>query len=264
MNHTDYRVFESSQMLGEAVAIEILMALHRAIQAGRKFLLGCPGGRSPMPVYQALAESLKNRPMDCSQLVIVMMDDYVVQNENQFAHVSKNAHYSCRRFAEKEILERINQNLPTEYHVQPKNSWIPNPSDPEEYEKRIEAAGRIDFFLLASGASDGHIAFNAPGTQQTDLTRIVELPKSTRMDNLKTFPEFKGLNEVPRYGVTVGVETIAKWSQRVVMLLIGESKKKAFRELMKSPKYNPEWPSSILWSCHQPSLYIDNDAHDSI
>jgi 3-hydroxyacyl-CoA dehydrogenase len=34
------------------------------------------------------------------------------------------------------------------------------------------------------------------------------LPQSTRTDNLATFPEFKGLSEVPGHGISVGLDKI--------------------------------------------------------
>ncbi len=42
--------------------------------------------------------------------------------------------------------------------------WYADPADPAAYDRRIAAAGGIDLFLLASGASDGHVAFNPPGS----------------------------------------------------------------------------------------------------
>ena len=81
---------------------------------------------------------------------------------------------------------------------------MPDPADPEEYDKRIADVGGIDLFLLASGTSDGHVAFNPAGTPVGTRTRVVGLTEQTRRDNLTTFPTFGGLDEVPLYGVTVG------------------------------------------------------------
>src|SRR5215469_17575484 len=48
--------------------------------------------------------------------------------------------------------------------IAPDRIWFPDPKSPSDYDGRIENAGGIDFFILASGASDGHVAFNPQGS----------------------------------------------------------------------------------------------------
>ena len=79
------RVFETPDALGEAVAADIASRIGRR---GR-FLLGCPGGRSPKPVYAALA---RMADFDLSSVVIVMMDDYLTEAAGVLTHVDAKAH----------------------------------------------------------------------------------------------------------------------------------------------------------------------------
>jgi glucosamine-6-phosphate deaminase len=143
-----------------------------------------------------------------------------------------SAHYSCRGFAERE--------LPHAREI-----WLPDPDDPPAYDDRIAEAGGIDLFLLASGASDGHIAMLGPGSPRDGRTAVVPLAESTRRDNLATFPEFESLGEVPTQGISVGLATIA--DARALRLVIhGEDKRAAIERLLSYERFDPEWPASIV------------------
>ena len=48
------------------------------------------------------------------------------------------------------------------------------------------------------------------------------LAEETRRDNMQTFPDFRSLDDVPRFGVTVGIDTIARHSRQAVMIVWGE------------------------------------------
>src|SRR5436305_14441365 len=147
----EVRRFAAADGLGRALAREIVEL--------RPGLLGCPGGRSLMTTYRALGESKG----DLSGTTIVMMDEYVPVPP-------PTAHYSCRGFALREIARRLG--------VPEERVWLPDPADPDAYDERIDAAGGIDLFLLASGASDGHVAFLPPGSRRGGKTSAVHLAES--------------------------------------------------------------------------------------
>lgn len=246
------RIFDTPEQLGEAVADDI--ATRIAATPG-SFLLGCPGGRSPKPVYAALAR----RRLDLSRLVIVMMDDYLTGEGDILAQVDAHAHYSCRRFARADIQAVLNTGRPAAWQIPDTQVWFPDPADPGAYDHRIRAAGGIDFFLLASGASDGHVAFNPGGSAGDSLTRIVPLAEATRRDNLMTFPDFPGLDAVPRHGVTVGIATIAA-ARATGMVVWGAGKRLAFRHLSAATGYDPAWPATVWAACPDATLYADRAA----
>lgn len=243
------RLYPSPEALGEALAQDIA----RRMQAKPgPFLLGCPGGRSPKPVYAALAR-LK---LDLSRLVLVMMDDYLTPS---LTHVPETAHYSCRRFARLEIQAVLNAPLPPSQRIPDAQVWFPDPANPKAYDQRIADAGGIDLFLLASGAGDGHVAFNPPGSAQGSRTRITPLADQTRRDNLATFPEFRDLAEVPTHGVTVGIATIAE-ARASAMILWGRDKRLAFQRLAQAQTYDPAWPATAWRLCPDATLYADQAA----
>jgi glucosamine-6-phosphate deaminase len=244
--------FPTPETLGEALAQDIARRL--AAKPGA-FLLGCPGGRSPRPAYAALAALAAKRGLDLSRLILVMMDDYLTP---ALTHVPETAHYSCRRFARLEIQAVLNAGLPPAHRIPDANVWFPNPAAPETYDARIEGSGGIDLFLLASGAGDGHVAFNPPGSPITSRTRIVPLAEQTRRDNLATFPDFTDLSEVPSHGVTVGIATIAD-AKASAMILWGADKRLAYQRLATST-YDPAWPATAWTLCPDATLYADTAA----
>ncbi len=249
-------IFPDQDTLGEHLAADLLA------QIGEKdiFLLGCPGGRSLRSTYRAMGRLAAQEGTDLSHLVIVMMDDYVLPRGNGHEYCPADAHYSCRRFAREEIQGVLNDGLAEGKRIPHGNIWLPDPVEPQAYDERLRAAGGIDAFLLASGASDGHVAFNPPGSAIASGTSVVALPDTTRRDNLATFPEFKDISRVPSHGVTVGLGTISVLSRRALMVMHGEGKREAVRRLVEYGGFDAAWPASLLYNCHGPVLLLDESA----
>ncbi|MEP9387419.1 hypothetical protein [Mesorhizobium sp. KR9-304] len=249
--------------IGTELAERIAAGIRAANEAGHAYVLGCPGGRSPMPVYEALAARLAARPVDCSRLIIAMMDEYlIVTPDGALLPPPVSAHYSCRGFGEREIVGHINAGLPDAFRVRPGNFWMPDPSEPGDYDRRLAAAGGVDLFLLASGAGDGHIAFNPPGSPRDSRSRVVDLAEQTRRDNLATFPDFKSLDEVPKHGITIGIASIAELSKAAAMIVWGAGKRTAYSRISEATAYDPAWPATIVVECRDAELHADREAAD--
>jgi glucosamine-6-phosphate deaminase len=187
-----------------------------------------------------------------------MMDEYVAPREGGgYAYCPADAPYSCRRFAERELRAALNEGLPPERQLRPSAIHFPRPEDPAAYEDEIASLGGVDLFLLAAGASDGHVAFNPPSSQLTSRTRVVPLAETTRRDNLGTFPTFRSLEEVPRFGLTVGLGTIRAHSRAVLLLLLGEHKREALARTRASTGFDPAWPASFVRLCRGARIVAD-------
>ena len=252
-------VFATPDDLGGRAARMIADGLVAAREAGRPYVLGCPGGRSASPTYAALAGLVRAERLDLDHLVVVMMDDYVVAGpDGTLVHEVAQAPHSCIRFGREQIVRPLDEAAGPGRGVRPEHLWFPDPADPGAYDGRIGDLGGIDLFLLASGTSDGHVAFNPAGAERTSRTRVVELPDSTRRDNLATFPSFGGdLSRVPRHGVTVGIDTIIASSASVAMLLHGREKGRAAARLLAADAYEPDWPATVVAECASPHLFLD-------
>jgi glucosamine-6-phosphate deaminase len=232
----ELRVFDDPETLGGALAGEILT---RYDAAEGRFLLGCPGGRSLRSTYGALA----GRRRALSRLVVVMMDEYV--------GVPAGAHHSCAGFARRELAGPL--------RLGDGQVWLPDAGDPAAYDEHIEAAGGIDTFLLASGASDCHVAFLPPCSPRDGRTAVVQLAESTRRDNLATFPEFRSLDEVPRHGVSVGLGTIAR-ARALRLVLHGRDKRTAAARILGHDRFEPAWPATVVHDHPDAEIWVDREA----
>jgi glucosamine-6-phosphate deaminase len=230
----DVRVFADADALGTTLAGEVLA---RYDASDGPYLLGCPGGRSLRSTYRALAAH--RRGLD--RLVVVMMDEYV--------GAPADAHYSCTRFAHEEIAEPLGA----------REVWLPDVDDPGAYDARLAEAGGVDLFLLASGASDGHVAFVRPGSPRNGRTSVIPLATSTRQDNLATFPDFESLDDVPVQGVSVGLGTIVD-ARTLRLVLHGAGKRAATARLLALDGFDPSWPASVVHDHPDAQIWIDKEA----
>jgi glucosamine-6-phosphate deaminase len=259
MSRTPLHVFASPDAIGEAVAERLLPRIEQARLTSSRFLLGCPTGRTPRPVFAAMARRLEQTRQDISHLVLVMMDEYLVPGDAGLEYASADAPWSCHHFARVEIAERLNAGLPSTHRLDADSIWFPDPEAPPAYDARIAVAGGIDVFILASGASDGHVAFNPPGSPRESRTRIIPLSEETRRDNLQTFPAFGALSAVPHHGISVGIETIAS-AKEAMMLVWGAGKRLTLGRMRGTDRYDPAWPSTVIHECGTGEILADVDA----
>jgi glucosamine-6-phosphate deaminase len=253
-------IFENANEVGAAAAIVIADQIAEAGAAARTFVLGCPSGRSGLATYEHLAAEVSRRHLDLSHVVIALMDEYLVLSDGALLPVSVDESHSCVGFGLRHIVAPLSEAAGPGRGIRPANFWYPGPEDAANFDARLADAGGVDVFLLASGASDGHVALNPVGSAATSTTRIVELGEKTRRDNLSTFPTLVDIAQVPRFGVTVGVGTICSLSKSVIMLAHGADKQEAVRRLEAADRYDPQWPATILSECQSPRFFVDREA----
>ncbi len=253
-------VFDNPELLGRALAAEILERLRQARRGGRRYILGCPGGRSLRSTYAALADLVGRANEDLNHVVVAMMDEYCLPAAHGYEPCSPDAHYSCRRFAAEEICAPLGAGLAPNRRIPPHHVWVPDPADAPGYDRKLTDAGGVDLFLLASGASDGHVAFNPPGSRLDDGSKVVTLAEATRRDNMATFPAFTSLDEVPKFGVSVGLGSIRRLSREVVLVIHGEHKRAAARRVWSTTSFDPAWPATVVHACSQARIFLDKAA----
>ena len=98
----------------------------------------------------------------------------------------------------------------------------------EDYEKAIAKAGGIDLQILGVG-SNGHIAFNEPGSSLGSRTR----PKTLTDETLAQYRK-PGKDPVSPFAITMGVGTIMD-ARRLLMMVSGEGKAAVVREFVEGP-----------------------------
>ena len=123
----------------------------------------------------------------------------------------------------------------------------------ERYNKLLDKM-RQDIQVLGIG-SNGHIAFNEPGTPFESTTHIVDLTESTIKDNSRLFAS---IDDVPRQAFTMGLKNIMN-AKRVLILANGKNKAKAVYGLVKGPK-TTDVPASVLQDHPDCILICDKEA----
>ncbi len=259
MASTPLRIFDTPDQVGVHVADRILDAVGTAERLHRRFLLGLPTGRTPRPIYRAMASRLATTPQSLSHVTLIMMDEYLLETPAGFVFAMAEGAPSCHAFTKVEIVGPLNAALPPHHQLQAGNVWFPDPRDPAAYDDQIASAGGIDFFLVASGAGDGHVAFNPPGSTIDSRSRIITLGEQTRRDNLQTFPALGTLDNVPRYGVSVGVSTIIA-AREAVMVAWGEGKRETVSRMRAASGYDASWPATLIHECATAEIVVDRDA----
>ncbi len=122
------------------------------------------------------------------------------------------------------------------------------------YEDLIRQAGGIDLQLLGMG-TNGHIAFNEPGSPHDSRMRLITLTAETQQANRDFFPPGA---VVPSQAITMGIATILE-TKAVLILVTGRSKIAAMRDTLEAP-ISAQCPASALRRHGDCTMLADNDA----
>jgi glucosamine-6-phosphate deaminase len=192
----------------------------RLVRRKPRCVLGLATGSTPQGTYGELIRMHREEDLDFSQIVTFNLDEYV--------GLGPDHPQSYRYFMRQSLFDDIN--------VKPENTHVPDglatdfEAYCEQYEQQIRDVGGIDLQILGIG-TEGHIAFNEPGSSLGSRTRLKSLTSETRQDNARFFGS---VEQVPRLAVTVGVGTILE-SRRCLLLAIGSSKAAAIRAAVEGP-----------------------------
>lgn len=211
-------------------------------------VLGLATGSSPLPVYDELAARHERDGLDFSRASGFALDEYV--------GLPPGHPESYREVVRREFTNRVN--------IRPENVHGPDgaaadiPAACRAYEEAIAAAGGVDLQLLGVG-TDGHIAFNEPGSSFASRTRIKSLIEQTRRDNARFF---SSLADVPHHVLTQGLGTIME-ARHVILLATGAQKAQAVREFVEGP-VAAICPASILQFHPHATVLLDEAAASAL
>ena len=124
-----------------------------------------------------------------------------------------------------------------------------------DYESALEAAGGVDVQILGIG-TDGHIAFNEPGSSLASRTRIKTLTEQTRADNARFFDG--DLDAVPMHCLTQGLGKIME-ARHIVLVATGKGKAEAVHHLAEGA-VSALWPATILQHHRHVTVLLDEAA----
>lgn len=231
----------------EQMNAEIAKLYVDTVKNNPKCVLGFATGSSPLGVYKKIIEAYNNHEVSFKDVVSFNLDEYVGLDENH--------NQSYRYF--------MNTNLFDHIDIKKENTNVPcGTGDYEklakEYDKKIASFGGIDLQILGIG-SDGHIAFNEPGTPFDSLTHVATLAQSTIVDNSRFF---NSIDEVPTKAVTMGLASIMN-AKKIVLIATGYNKADAIKGLING-EITTDLPCSILKNHHDVTIYVDEEAYSKV
>jgi glucosamine-6-phosphate deaminase len=242
----DTTIYDTAAEACNATAAEIAALIKHKQRNGQTTVLGLATGSTPKKVYEALIRMHQQDELSFKNVVTFNLDEY----------------YSLQPDAIQSYWHFMEENLFKHVDIKKENCFVPHGGIPQEmvkmhcqdYEKRIEEFGGIDFQLLGIGRN-GHIGFNEPGSHVSSVTRLITLDHLTRFDAAY---EFGSLTNVPRKAITMGIGTILK-AKRIVLLAWGERKANIIQQAVEGP-VTEFVPASYLQGHHNVAFILDESA----
>lgn len=243
-----YQVSDDATKVAYKAALIIRDKITENNRLGKSTVLGLATGSTPLPLYIELIRLHKEEKLDFSTVVTFNLDEYV--------GLSPTHHQSYHYFMHENFFKHVN--IPQK-NIHLLDGTLTHPdtirAHLSTYEKKIVAAGGIDIQILGIG-SNGHIAFNEPGSHSDSRTRIVDLDHKTRQDNARFFNQGE---EVPTHAMTMGIGTILE-AKQCLILATGKQKAEIVAKTLKCLKPVQDIPATLLHNHHNTIFLLDRGA----
>jgi len=204
------------------LAAEVAELIRERQSAGEGVVLGLATGSTPVPFYRELIRLHREEGLSFRNVTTFNLDEYY--------GLSRDHPESYHRFMRDQLFDHVD--IPAE-QVNVPDGAVPMEEVYDfclDYERRIEEAGGLDVQILGIGRT-GHIGFNEPGSSRDSGTRMITLDRVTRQD---AAADFKGIANVPRSAITMGVGTILG-ARRLVLMAWGSNKADIVRQAVEGP-----------------------------
>ena len=216
--------------------------MKQVVVANPNGVLGLATGTTPIGLYKRMIEDCK-QGTSYKNIKTVNLDEY--------KGLDVNSDQSYVYFMRDNLFNHIDIDL--------NNTNIENgkAENAEEECARYNALLDVlqqDVQLLGLG-SNGHIAFNEPGTPFGSVTHVVDLQESTIKDNARLFND---ISEVPRQAFTMGLRNIMN-AKKILILASGANKAKAVYGMING-EVTESLPASVLQLHPDCTLIVDEAA----
>lgn len=225
----------TTQYLAELAAGAVEALLRRRPDA----VLGLATGSSPLAVYDELIRRHREEGLSFARARAFLLDEYV--------GLPADHPEGYRNVIERDFVGRVDF---AEGAVRgPDGGASDLLGACAGYEAAMAQAGGVDLQILGIG-TDGHVAFNEPGSSLGSRTRLKTLTDQTRQDNARFFGD--DVTAVPRHVLTQGLGTIRD-ARHLLLLAAGTAKAEAVHQLVEGP-VSAMWPATVLQ--HHPHVTI--------
>ena len=232
---------DAARRSAAALIAELLSA-----RGERGAVLALPTGETPRGVYAELVRRHRDEGLSFRHATTFGLDE--------FWTLSRGHPHGFWRFLDEHLLGRVDSDPARRFHL---DGGAPEDRAAEAcalYEAAIAEVGGLDLALLGLG-TNGHIAFNEPGSPRDSRTRRVTLHDSSRVDLARLFG---GADAVPKEALTMGVDTILA-AREVVLLALGARKAPAVARMLGGP-IGPDCPASFLREHPRALVVLDREA----
>ena len=189
--------------------------------------LGLPTGDTPLGMYSELVK----KELDWSHAITFNLDVYLMNIDHP---------QSYQMYMRGNLFDRTN--------IYPDHTHFPfRPTS--AFEDKITESMGIDLCILGIG-SNGHIAFNEPGSSFKSRTRVVDLSLQTLQDNSRFFGSAE---DVPKQAITMGLGTIME-SKKIILMVNGKHKLTILNVAMNG-EVTETVPASILQKHNNVEVY---------
>jgi len=243
-------VFADEDVASIEVARRIASLIISKQENGEQAVLGLATGATPVTVYKELIRLHKEEGLSFSNVVTFNLDEY----------------YPMQPDAKQSYVRFMNENLFDHIDINSDNINIPSGvlqrEDIEDfclkYEQKISGFGGIDLQLLGIGRT-GHIGFNEPGSAPNSGTRLVTLDELTRRDASR---DFGGLANVPTKAITMGIGTIFK-AKEIILMAWNEKKASIVKKAVEG-ELSADVPATYLQLSPHVEFILDEDAASAL
>lgn len=223
-------IYETDDEGSVAIAEEIANLIRSKEKENKRCVIGLPGGASPLKTYNELVRLHKEEGLSFKNVSIFNVTEFFPLKENEHSNAKLLREY---------LIDQID--LPADQFFTPENIDENRVFEfCEEYERKIEQLGGLDF-LLASIGVVGNMAYNEPGSQPASTTRLMLLDDQSRAD-LQQF--YVAASEVPVSAITMGLGTILS-AKKIVLVAWGETKSAVIKQIIEE-KSTDTIPASFL------------------
>jgi len=219
--------------------------IEAAVRRSPSAVLGLATGSSPLPIYRELIRRhQQGTGPSYEQVRTFNLDEYV--------GLPAGHEQTYRATIARELTDPLGIDA---QRVHGPDVWTaPLAEAGARYERALTAAGGIDVQVLGIG-SDGHLAFNEPGSSLASSTRIKTLTQQTRRDNARFFGS---PDAVPTHVVTQGLGTILRASH-LLLIAGGPGKADAITAAVEGP-VTASCPASVLQLHPHVTVLVDRAA----
>ncbi len=205
--------------------------------------IGLPTGNTPIGMYEELARRVAAGEADVSTWRPFAIDEYVGPRD----HPGSNRSFFARYWDTIPGAPPVQQFDPEAHDLQ---------AEAERFAAAFRAAGGLDIAILGIG-TNGHVAFNEPGSTKDSTARHVALAPESRAAAAGAWED-----EPPTEGLTLGSREL-RGARTVLVLANGTHKADQVRRALKE-RPSSDCPASLLHGHPELTWILDYPAAEGI